>query len=424
MTTTPEGGQDKAESRRGFLVGMAVGALLVVLGVGVGYAMNNRSSGTRTGASAPTTPSTSTSAEVATTPLTVASSASSTVTATPRPRRSRSRVDNDSEGPTSGGSTSGGPAASPGAAVTNAALPDSSPVSCPAATVNVTTAVQLTAALHGARPGTVIALADGTYLGNFLANVPGTKDAPIYLCGGRGAVLDGGNVKIGYVLHLQGADYWRVVGFSVRNAQKGVVADATSHSVVQGLSVTDVGDEGIHLRAASSFNVVAGNVVARTGLLTEKFGEGIYIGSARKNWPKYGIGGGPDRSDYNVVRGNTISATTAENVDIKEGTTGGLLEGNTFDGAGGLTAADSWVDVKGNNWRIANNTGTHSPNDGFQTHQILPGWGTGNVFSGNHSVVDGPGYGIHLTNRDGNTVTCDNTVSGAGAGSSNVTCSG
>jgi hypothetical protein len=267
-------------------------------------------------------------------------------------------------------------------------------------------------------------LADGSYSGNFVAATAGTKAAPIFLCGGRGAVLDGGNFKVGYVLHLQGANYWRLVGFSVRNAQKGVVLDATSHAVVQDLSVSDTGDEGIHLRAASSFNVVARNKVTRTGLLNGKFGEGIYIGSARKNWTKYGADGGPDRSDYNVVKANTISATAAESVDIKEGTSGGLLEGNTFDGTGGLTDADSWVDVKGNNWHIVSNTGTHSPNDGFQTHRIVSGWGTGNVFSSNHSVVNGPGYGINLTNRDGNTVTCDNTASGAGAGSSNVNCSG
>ena len=35
----------------------------------------------------------------------------------------------------------------------------------------------------------------------------------------------------------------------------------------------------------------------------------------------------PDRSDRNVVAGNTISDTTAESIDIKEGTTGGTVVG-------------------------------------------------------------------------------------------------
>ena len=76
----------------------------------------------------------------------------------------------------------------------------------------------------------------------------------------------------------------------------------------------------------------------------------------------------PDRSDRNVVKGNKIGQTTAEAVDIKEGTTGGVVEDNTFDGSA-LSGADSRVDVKGNNWLIKENTGTNSTQDGFQTHR-------------------------------------------------------
>jgi hypothetical protein len=85
--------------------------------------------------------------------------------------------------------------------------------------------------------------------------------------------------------------------------------------VIQGLTVQNIGDEGIHLRSFSSDNLVVGNTVRDTGKRREKFGEGIYIGSATSNWEKYSQGR-PDRSDRNVVRGNSISATTAESVDI------------------------------------------------------------------------------------------------------------
>ena len=47
-----------------------------------------------------------------------------------------------------------------------------------------------------------------------------------------------------------------------------------------------------------------------------------------------------------------------------------------------ITGADSWVDVKGNNWTISGNTGQRSPADGFQTHQVYDGWGRGNTFTG------------------------------------------
>ena len=299
--------------------------------------------------------------------------------------------------------------------------PDVRVVSCPAATVTANSVDTLSKALANAKPGTVIRLADGTYTGKFVATASGTKQAPVYLCGGPGAILDGGGIRAGYALHLDHASYWRVIGFNVRNAQKGLVLDGSSHSVIQGLTVTDIGDEGIHLRSASTDDVVSNNTVSHTGQRRDKFGEGIYIGSATSNWSKYSAGG-PDRSDNNVVIGNHISATTAESVDIKEGTTGGLVQANTFDGKDGLTGADSWVDVKGNDWQIVGNLGMTSPQDGFQTHQILDGWGTGNVFRANHANVDGPGYGINVTNKAGNTVYCDNTATGAGAGMTNLSC--
>ena len=75
----------------------------------------------------------------------------------------------------------------------------------------------------------------------------------------------------------------------------------------------------------------------------------------------------PDRSDRNVLEGNDIAETTAESVDIKEGTTGGTVRGNTFSGVG-MSAADAWVDVKGNEWQIVGNVGADAPEDGFQTH--------------------------------------------------------
>lgn len=298
--------------------------------------------------------------------------------------------------------------------------PDPGSLKCPGATVTVSSADDLTRALADAKPGDSIALADGTYTGKFVTTRSGTQPAPIFLCGGSGAILDGGGIKAGYGLYLNGASWWRLVGFTVQNAQKGVVADKSQHSVIQGLTVQNIGDEGIHLRSFSSDNLVVGNTVRDTGKRREKFGEGIYIGSATSNWEKYSQGG-PDRSDRNVIRGNSISATTAESVDIKEGTSSGVLVGNVFDGSA-LTkeGGDSWVDVKGNSWLIQDNRGTHSLLDGFQTHNVADGWGTGNVFKGN-TATGVTEYGIALKPVLGNKIACDNKASG-GKGLSNVDC--
>ena len=100
------------------------------------------------------------------------------------------------------------------------------------------------------------------------------------------------------------------------------------------------------------------------------------------------------------------------------------MRGNTFDGSR-IVGADSWVDVKGNDWVIEGNVGTNSPLDGFQTHEIgKGGWGTRNVFRDNTANVNGPGFGFSLTPVRDNVVACDNQVSSAGEGFSNVTCSG
>jgi nitrous oxidase accessory protein NosD len=280
----------------------------------------------------------------------------------------------------------------------------------------------LTAAIAAARPGAVIALAPGHYDGPVVITGAGNHDAPITLCGPRDAVVDGGAIEDGYTVHLDGASRWTLRGFTVRGGQKGVMLDGAQHVVLDGLLVTGTGDEGVHLRRGSNDNVVRGLTVRQTGLRRAKFGEGIYVGSAESNWCAL-TACQPDRSDRNVVEENTISATTAESVDIKEGTADGVVRGNTFDGAG-MTAADAWVDVKGNGWTVAGNRGTAAPQDGFQVHEVAPGWGVGNTFSANTAAVAADGYAVNITrNTDRNTVTCDNVTVGAARGVTRQPCS-
>jgi hypothetical protein len=302
------------------------------------------------------------------------------------------------------------------------AVVDEHLTSCPPSTVRVTDAEQLQAALDAAVPGDSIEIADGVFTGAFVASRSGTEAAPVFLCGRAAAVLDGGGIREGYVLHLDGVQHWRVVGFTVQNGQKGVMADATSHSVIQGLTVQDIGDEAIHLRSASSYNSVLGNTIRRTGLRRDKFGEGVYVGSATSNWSKYS-GGAADRSDHNVVQGNSISQTGSESIDIKEGTTGGRVIGNILDGTG-MTGADSLIDIKGNDWIIEDNLGAHAPNEALQTHRILDGWGTGNTFRSNTVDVDGDGRHIYIHDPDvtDNVVMCDNRTGSGVELRSNVDC--
>jgi hypothetical protein len=307
---------------------------------------------------------------------------------------------------------------------TSAADGTTVPPACPSTGGSVvSSAAELAAALKSAAPGQTILLAPGTYSGHFVASTSGTQAQPIVLCGPRSAVLNGGSIKSGYTFHLEHADWWKVEGFTIEGGQKGLVADMSDHDLIDGLSVHSIGDEGIHLRDFSSSDTVSHNLVSNTGLNVSFYGEGIYIGSAHKNWCRYS-GCQVDRSDNNIIADNIISATTAENIDIKEGTTGGLITGNHFNGSGmDPSSATSWVNVKGNDWKIIGNTGVDSIQDGLSNHQVYAGWGLDNVFADNKLIVNGPGYGINIAGKRLNAdVSCNNQVIGAARGMSSIDC--
>lgn len=328
----------------------------------------------------------------------------------------------DDASDTPSASSSASPSAEASGSSTPAPVTKLQPEPCAAKPdVTVGTADELQDALDEAGPGDAIRVKDGTYKGEFKIEESGTAAKPAELCGTSKAVLSGGPSDGGYTLHLDGADHWRILGITLQGGQKGLMADGTTGTLVDGITVEDTGDEAIHLRATSTDNIVQRATVRNTGLREEKFGEGIYIGTAESNWCDIS-GCKPDRSDRNVIRNNDIAETTAESVDIKEGTTAGVLKDNTFSGVG-MTEGDSWVDVKGNEWTIDGNRGNQAPEDGYKVLQILDGWGQKNVFKNNVSVVGGDGYGINVTkSRDGNIVDCSNVARDAGKGLTSIDC--
>ncbi len=294
--------------------------------------------------------------------------------------------------------------------------------------VEVSTSPQLASALKAAKAGQTIKMADGRYAGNFVLSGSGTKSAPISLTGSTKAIIDDAS-GTGYTVHLDGANYWNLVGFSVVGGGKAIMTDESNNNVLSGLDVGGTGQEAIHLRNTSSNNVIEDCNIHDTGGDKPEYGEGVYIGTAKSNLKssKSRTGGKPDASNGNKVINNKISGTTAESIDIKEGTFGGLIEGNEFDGSAisGKNFADSLMDVKGDGYTITRNTVVGDAGkmlDLFQTHVILKGTGQDNVFSANK--LDGvrvSGFGINVT-KGTNPVACDNTATGASAGMSNIKC--
>ncbi|MFI2241780.1 nitrous oxide reductase family maturation protein NosD [Streptomyces chrestomyceticus] len=299
----------------------------------------------------------------------------------------------------------------PGAAHGSTPEPASAPVPAPARTIDVSTAAQLKDALSAAESGDTIRLADGTYKGNFKAVTAAGASARITLTGSAKAVLAASG---GYGLHLDGASYWTVRGITVTGGQKGIVTDGANGVVLDSVTVHGLDMEGVHFRKSSKDGVIRNSRIYDTGRDGSGMGEGVYVGSA---------GGTGDKSDNVQILHNTIGpGVGGENIDIKEGTTGAKIIGNTFDGSG-LTGAhydDSWADIKGNKVLVEGNTGKHTRNNGYETHSQQPGWGCGTVFRGNRSDLSGASgpnrYGFHITNYDASdcpvTISGDNTVTG------------
>jgi hypothetical protein len=314
-----------------------------------------------------------------------------------------------------------GPAPTPTATPT--VTPTPTPTPAPSNSVTVSTSAQLTAALKAAVPGQTIVMTPGTYVGKFVAATSGTSSKPITLTGPASAVLTTGSNTSGYGLHITGSN-WRLTGFSVSVAQKGIVLDRSSNTVIDGVDVGKIGQEAIHVRTNSVDVIIRNSRVHDTGLSTASYGEGIYVGSAKSNWSSImGSSSTPDRSDRVLIENNVILNTTAEGIDIKEGTTGGIVRGNSFTHSGhsGANYADSWVDVKGNGYLLEANSGRDTLLDAFQVHSVATGWGGGNLFRSN-TVIDGvPGYEVRVSSSEpGNVVAC--ASSNAALGLTNVTC--
>lgn len=297
----------------------------------------------------------------------------------------------------------------------------------------VSNSTELKNVLSIAKAGDSIVLKDGIYEGKFVikASNSGTKKQPITLVGTNKALLDAGSLQTGYVLSLQ-ANYWRIKGISLTNGLKGLVADGANYNVIDGITVSQIGEEAIHLRKFSKHNIIQKTQVSYTGLKIPGFGEGIYIGSAHSNWAKYS-NGQPDRCDSNQVINNKIGPyVAAECIDIKEGTTGGIIRGNTFEAQGitGANSADSWIDIKGNSYLIENNIGYNTQpsvlRDGYQVNCAYAGWGSYNIFKNNTCNVNAEGYGFEVRLKSskgeaiGNKIYSDNKVNNAARGVANI----
>src|SRR5262249_38658130 len=149
-------------------------------------------------------------------------------------------------------------------------------------------------ALQAAGPGSVISIAPGIYTGArsssgdpggqglFFggANGPSASHAVLKGCNPSSRpVLQGTGTGDGsYGLHLTG-DFWEIRDLEVRTAQKGIMLDNANHVLISNVTVSNIGDEGVHFRDGSSFNTLENSRILNTGRFQPGFADGASVAS-------------------------------------------------------------------------------------------------------------------------------------------------
>jgi hypothetical protein len=135
-----------------------------------------------------------------------------------------------------------------------------------------------------------------TYLNVTITAKRATAAAPITLCGPRSAVINGGKLfTTSYLMLVRDSSHINVVGFSVVNGFKGVVLENTQKSLVDGIRVKNVGQDGIRVRYNSKNNViqVCPCTTWRVCMGGTRVGGGHATWCAHPKGRRVGGGGGP-----------------------------------------------------------------------------------------------------------------------------------
>lgn len=292
----------------------------------------------------------------------------------------------------------------------------SAPPEVPSDAIACSTTSCLQSALKNVVPGKRIVLAPGTYAGSFSSTVKGTAQQPVVIESqdpANPAIISGYSTGSGYGLRVQG-DYWIIRNLKFTNAQKGILLDNSNYSRITNVEVYNIGYEAVHFRDGTSYSTIENSRIHNTGKTGAGFGEGVYVGSAEG--ASYN-----QNTHYNTIRNVTFGPNiTAEHIDIKERSIGTLVENCTFHGEGisGANYADSFIDVKGNNAIIRNNAAYQNGNsvivDAFQLHEIVPGWGINNTFTGNTVYLSDPVVYVIGAYSNTSATASQNTRSPAG----------
>ena len=245
----------------------------------------------------------------------------------------------------------------------------------------------------------------------------GKSGKPITICGSTDTILDGSDPKRykGYCLRTAQSSYIRVAGFTVQNCLKGVDIQSTKNSEFMFIKTQNTLAEGMRFRFGSQKNIIQNCTITNTGRLDPGWGEGIYVGTSRKNSINFGLD--PDDCGHNIIRYNTFGpGILSENIDAKEYSNGGLVTGNTFNGMDsiGSRIGSAWVIFRANDWIASDNVGVGllKKGAGFAVANGVKGMGMHNTFSNNQCTeIPEKSFCVFITrNAQDNTIDCNNRL--------------
>lgn len=173
------------------------------------------------------------------------------------------------------------------------------------------------AALEVAQPGDTIYLAPGTYPPIKIQDQDGLTLAPWPDREGEVVVSDQSYERTAAVL-IERSDNLVIDDLRLEKSLWGVMVRSSSRVEILNLTISDIGQEGVHIKDNSSEVVIFGNTISETGKRPggsgefgyARFGEGVYVGTG-------GEDSSADRTNGVTIEGNEIFATTAEAIDIK-----------------------------------------------------------------------------------------------------------
>ncbi|MBB4166601.1 hypothetical protein [Rhizobium sp. BK538] len=209
------------------------------------------------------------------------------------------------------------------------------------------------AAVALAQPGDTIMLAPGSYFQDFRSVRDGELGKPITIEGSLGSVVKGGGqprvIEINHS-YIELRNFTVDGRFEKPNTKKSyrdkllyVIGNTPGKELtglrVLGMDIRNAGGECVRLRYQARQNEIAYSRISSCGRFDFVFndggknGEGIYIGTAPE---QLGGRGAPDKaidhSDRNRIHDNVIATGGNECVDIKEGSSGNIVEKNSCTG--------------------------------------------------------------------------------------------